>query len=133
MTFFTDNRKSSALQWMEFIPAVVLTVGIAVVSLWENPSMPAAMSAKDKLIHGCMYFLLAVVWMLPVRRRCTGRFVPYISVGIAVVLYGALMEVLQRFCTMSRSGEMADWYADALGASIGLAIIAVWQTTKHTS
>lgn len=118
---------------MEFIPAVVLTVGIAVVSLWENPSMPAAMSANDKLIHGCMYFLLAVVWMLPVLRRCTGRFMPYISVGTAVVLYGALMEVLQRFCTMSRSGEMADWYADALGASIGLAIIAVWQTTKHTS
>jgi VanZ family protein len=41
------------------------------------------------------------------------------------------MEILQRFCTLTRSGEMADIYADALGALLGL--LAVYILAKMTN
>lgn len=129
MTFSENNLESSKHQWLDLIPAVILTVGIAIVSLWENPVMPPMMSAKDKLIHGFMYFLLAELWMIPVRRRFPVRILPYIYVWASVVSYGALMEVLQRFCTLTRSGEIADMYANAIGALIGVAFVAVGQFT----
>ena len=50
---------------------------------------------------------------------------PCLWVWIGVVAYGALMEILQRYCTLTRSGEMADIYADCLGAIIGALFIAL--------
>lgn len=124
--------------YMAYIPAVVMTAGIAVVSLWENPQMPETMQMSDKLAHGVMYALLAVAWMVPISRQhaaisiqCRARILPYIYVCALVTGYGALMEILQRFCTLTRSGEMADLYADAIGAVTGVAIIGLFDFLKH--
>ena len=48
-----------------------------------------------------------------------------VGVCVSVTAYGGLMEILQRFCTLTRSGEMADLYADFLGAVIGVIIVFV--------
>lgn len=125
MTFSENKLTLSKHQWLDLIPAALLTVGIAIVSLWEQPNMPVMLSAKDKLLHGAMYTLLAITWMLPMQRRFPSRIMPYVYVWMAVTFYGAIMEALQRFCTLSRTGEMADLYADAIGALIGVAIVAV--------
>ena len=129
MTFSENNLTPSKHQWLDFIPAALLTVGIAIVSLWEQPNMPVMLSAKDKLLRGAMYALLAITWMLPVRRRFPSRIMPYAYVWMAITFYGAVMEALQRFCTLTRPGEMADLYADAIGALIGVLIVAIGQRT----
>ena len=99
---------------MAFLPAVILTVGIAILSLTESNHMPSV-SLNDKLLHGAMYALLAASWMIPLKRP--------IWIIIGTTAYGALMEILQRFCTLTRSGEMADLLADFIGALIGVGII----------
>lgn len=116
--------------WMQFIPAVVVTAGIVVVSLWESPQLPHTLSAKDKILHGCMYVVLAVTWMVPVARNCVSRIVPYMYVWLGVTLFGALMEVLQRYCTLTRTFEMADIYANAIGSLVGVALVALWLLRK---
>ena len=108
-----------------YIPAVLVTVGIAILSLMESNYVPRSLSAQDKLLHGAMYLFLAVSWMAPVARTFPSRFMPYLWVWSGVVVYGALMEILQRFCTLTRSGEMADLYADMIGALIGVALVAI--------
>jgi VanZ family protein len=110
---------------MAFLPAVVLTVGIAVLSLWENPQVPPSLQLSDKIMHGLMYTFLAMTWMWPLTRIVRTRAITYLYVFLSVTLYGALMEILQRFCTLTRSGEMADIYADALGALLGLLIVFI--------
>lgn len=110
---------------MAFLPAVVLTVGIAVLSLWENPQVPPSLQLSDKIMHGLMYTFLAMTWMWPLTRIVRTRAFTYLYVFLSVTLYGALMEILQRFCTLTRSGEMADIYADALGALLGLLIVFI--------
>lgn len=42
-------------------------------------------------------------------------------------MYGLLMEALQRFCTLTRSGEMADLIADIIGTVFVLIMIALWR------
>ena len=80
--------------------------------------MPAV-SVSDKLMHGVMYLLLAVSWMIPVRRP--------VWVCVAVTLYGGLLELLQHTCTLTRSGEWFDLLADFIGALIGVLLMILFQ------
>ena len=122
-----------------YMPAVLLTVGIALISLWEAPQLPPpVMSLGDKVLHGLMYTALAVAWMVPITRLKIEdlrlKIFSYTAVCLAVTAFGALMEVLQRFCTLTRSGEMADVYADFIGALVGVLIVGIWRmafTTSH--
>ena len=100
------------------MPAVLLTAGIAILSLTESTHMPAV-SVSDKLMHGVMYLLLAISWMIPVRRP--------VWVCLAVTLYGGLLELLQYACTLTRSGEWLDLFADFLGALIGVLSMILFQ------
>ena len=103
---------------MTVMPAVLLTAGIAILSLTESTHMPAV-SVSDKLMHGVMYLLLAISWMIPVRRP--------VWVCLAVTLYGGLLELLQYACTLTRSGEWMDLLADFLGALIGVLLMILFQ------
>ena len=113
---------------MTYIPAVLLTVGIAILSLAESTQMPTV-SLNDKLVHGLMYTLLAVLWMIPVAKlTITNHQSPitnYAVVLLGTTAYGALLELLQHYCTLTRSGEWLDVLADFIGALIGVAIIAI--------
>ncbi len=121
---------------MAYVPAVLMTVGIAVVSLWEAPHLPPpVMSLGDKVLHGLMYTVLAICWAVPMVRFQISNFLSlgndcfkfqisrYAVVVLGVTMYGALMEVLQRFCTLTRSGEMADVLADFIGAAVGVIVV----------
>ena len=114
---------------MAFLPAVILTVGIAIMSLTESTHMPSV-SLNDKLLHGAMYALLAVTWALPLRKLSTLNFHLSTYIICGVTAYGALMEILQRFCTLTRSGEMADLLADFLGAFVGTMIVLLFEISR---
>ena len=125
---------ASKRSYIGYLPAIILSVVVAVLSLWENPEMPASVPMNDKWLHGLMYTLLAVVWMVPSSRQFSEVSIPirtrvlyYIYVCAGVTFYGGLMEVLQRYCTVTRSGEMADLYADGIGAVIGVAIVYLFR------
>ena len=118
---------------MAFMPAVLVAAGIAVLSLWENPYMPEAMRTSDKILHAAVYTVFAVTLMaafVSIRRT---RLSYYVLTCACVTMYGALMEAMQRFCTLTRSGEMADLLADFIGAIVGVLIVALWRicTTSH--
>ena len=87
--------------------------------------MPQAITVSDKLAHGVLYAVLAISMMAGVRRDARMRVRTYLYVCALATSYGALMEILQRFCTLTRSGEMADLYADAIGAIIGLILFGI--------
>ena len=110
---------------MAFIPAVLVAAGIAVLSLTEASRMPSV-QVSDKLVHGVMYCALECALMgafVYIRRT---RVLCYLSTCVAATFYGALMEALQRFCTLTRSGSMGDLLADGAGALIGAAVVALF-------
>ena len=105
-----------------YVPAVLVTAGIAVLSLWENPQVPHAMQMSDKLAHGLLYTVLAVAWMAPLAKNGC-RIGTACALWAAVTAYGGLMELLQHYCTRTRSGDWADLCADAVGALAGVIIV----------
>ena len=118
---------------IEFIPAVLTAIVIAITSLWEQQQIPPAMTMNDKLAHGLLYAILAISMMAGVRRDARMRVRTYLYVCALATSYGALMEILQRYCTLTRSGEMADLYADAIGALIGVIIVAILSIINRKS
>lgn len=126
--------------YMAFIPAVLVAAGIAILSLMEQTHAPRIV-VNDKLMHGFMYAVLGISLILPLLRTSnplnSKPLTRYIGTFVGVTMYGVLMEALQRFCTLTRSGEMADIYADALGALLALLFVAVlrwlWHKKKMTN
>lgn len=114
---------------MVYLPAVLVTAGIAMLSLTESSHMPSV-SVNDKLIHGLMYGVLAVSWLIPLLRTCP-HVRTYLYVCVGATMYGALMETLQRFCTLTRSGEIADLLADFIGVAIGIGIVVLLRIINH--
>ena len=109
---------------MKYLPAVCITVGIAIMSLTESSYMPSV-SLNDKLMHAILYACLAASWWLAIKRPV------WILVG--VTLYGALLELLQHYCTLTRSGEWLDLLADFVGTTITIILAILWQRLSTTS
>ena len=113
--------------YMIFLPAVLVTAGIAILSLTESTQMPSA-SVNDKLIHGLMYAVLALAWLLPLKSSIFHlQSSIYAIVLFGVTAFGALMELLQHYCTLTRSGELLDLLADFVGATFGIAFVVLWK------
>jgi VanZ family protein len=104
-------------------PVVACMAAIFVVSGRTDPTIPAGFS--DKSLHALAYFGLAVL----VFRAIAGRLRARVTWGAAVAVlaitigYGITDEVHQLYVP-GRSADIADVYADAIGASLGL--IGCW-------
>ena len=113
---------------MAFIPAVLLTVGLVIVSLWEQPNVPQTVALHDKIVHGLMYMLLAVSWIVPIRKS---KISYYAFVCVGITLFGALLELLQHYCTITRTGEWLDVLADFFGALLGVILGVLITSLRH--
>ena len=135
-TYVTELKYTSPIatdkSYMAYMPAVVVAAGIAVLSLTEASHMPSV-QLNDKLVHGVMYGLLASCWMAALVYNGRVRVPYYVFTCVCATAYGALMEVLQRYCTLTRSGEMADLFADFAGALIGVTLVALFKIIFHHS
>ena len=109
---------------MAFMPAVIVAAGIAVLSLAEAGEMPSV-RLNDKLVHGVMYLVLALALMGGFVYIKRARKTFYILTCVIATLYGALMELLQHWCTRTRSADVIDLLADFLGALIGVLLLVV--------
>ncbi len=104
-----------------YMPAVLMAAGIAIVSLWENPQAPLIEEIGDKTIHAVIYAVFALTLMFgAMYNRHTGGC-SYLIIGFIAASYGALMEFLQAFCTLTRSGDWRDEIFNIIGVIIGLA------------
>jgi VanZ family protein len=87
----------------------------------------------DKIVH---FFLFGVLCFLLIKGFNKQRSVgflsnnPKISAFIFSCVYGVVIELLQEYVFINRSGEVYDALADAVGALIGLWIFNYWMKRK---
>ena len=110
--------------YMALQPAVFLTAAIAYLSLTESTQVPSV-SLNDKLIHAAMYLALAIAWLIPLKRS--------VWVLLGTTAFGGFMELMQHYCTTTRSGDLLDLLADFVGATIGIILVILWQRLYSTS
>lgn len=105
---------------LRYLPAILVALAVAVLSLMENPDLPLVDRHSDKFWHTVMYVGVAAVFLacLLWDRR---RTLPSAALAwTSAVAYGGLMELLQAYCTVSRTGDWLDLLADIAGATIGV-------------
>jgi membrane associated rhomboid family serine protease len=93
--------------------AVAVLVSLAVLFAPAD-DVPLAPPGVDKLIHGLLFAVLAVTG----RWAGIGRPV----LGVLLVAYGAVSEVLQGLTPLDRTASVADWVADVAGLVLGLVL-----------
>lgn len=90
--------------------AIIITIIIAILSLIKVGKQPIQFKYLDKVEHTIAYFVLALLWLLALRKfRIKGIVV------ITVVLYGVLLEVLQSELTTYRTFDYMDMIANTFG------------------
>jgi VanZ family protein len=78
----------------------------------------------DKWTHFVMYGgTCSVIWFEYLRHHkvIEWRKVVLLAV-VGMILLGGLIELLQAYCTTTRSGEWLDFFADSIGVLLGTAI-----------
>jgi VanZ family protein len=99
----------------------IALVGALAAVTWSSlappDDLPSEIALSDKLLHGIAYAVLGVVAALAQRRPRV------ILTELLLTAFGLLMEVLQDRTTY-RTFDLADLYADALGAAIGVVVVA---------
>jgi len=91
--------------------AVAVLVSLAVL-FTPADGVPSAPPGVDKLVHAGLFALLAL----------TGRWagIGRSSLGVLLVSYAAVSEVLQGLAPLDRSVSVADCLADVAGVLLGL-------------
>ena len=79
---------------------------------------------SDKVLHGAVYAVLAGLFCRSLAGSGAGRAAMAVGFLLAV-LYGASDEYHQTMVP-SRSGSVADWLADSVGAVLGAAVWWGW-------
>ena len=81
----------------------------------------------DKLVHLCMYAALMFVLILENRNNLLSTR-SYLYLSLIPLFFGLLIEIMQSMFTVSRSGDITDLAADAIGIVIA---IGFWLIIKR--
>lgn len=113
---------------LRYIPALLVSIAIAVLSLHEEPLPIRPVSLSDKTLHGLAYSLQAITLLWALWRSYQPGMKSMVLTMVYTVTLGGLMELLQMTLTSTRYGEWLDLTADAIGAALGIAIMYILLT-----
>jgi len=73
----------------------------------------------DKIVHFVMYFVLMFVITFENRKTIKGP-VNLVFIGLIPFFYGILLEILQSFLTVNRTGSIYDALSDIAGIMVSI-------------
>lgn len=118
-------------------PAFLWAVLILALTLSPASDLPEAtwitIYNVDKVIHAVLFGVLYFLLMRGLMKQHTHEFYSRVVlwIVISVILYGAVIEILQSVLPIGRSGGLADWLADCAGT--GIAYIFYRRMHRHKS
>lgn len=99
--------------------SILSSLGVLYLSILRDvsPTYIPKIPYFDKIAHLGMYFILTVVlcYELYRQRHLFKNKVMSVFALSFPILYGGLMELLQAYFFPPRTGDWADWIADAIG------------------
>lgn len=113
-----------------FLLALVYTLFITIGSLISTSSIPKlSVVISDKLIHTVGYFMMLLLWVLFVFFKSKSNNIkPILKITAGIVFaYGIIIEVLQGVLTETRTADMLDILANAVGIILAVLVVIVFQ------
>lgn len=87
----------------------------------------------DKYVHLTMFFMLTALFCYPFFYFPGDNSIIkswFIKIAVYVIIYGILMEYVQKFFVNERSFDLADMLFDALGSIAGLISVSSYYSKK---
>ncbi len=105
------------------ILAFIYTLAVAYISLTplDKYNLPN-FNMADKIVHLLLYFFLTYFWLLAYPSLWKIKWT-YMAIIIA---WGILIEFLQAFLIIGRSGDVFDALANSIGCVLGMLFSAVF-------
>ncbi|MCB9188953.1 MAG: VanZ family protein [Flavobacteriales bacterium] len=119
------------MRFRSFWPFVLWTVIILILSFTSGKSFPSSdwmdWFKLDKWVHAFLYFALFVFGFIPITSRQLGAMPAKTIILISYCLFiGVFTELIQAYCLVDRSGDIADMIANALGVIIGFVFVRIF-------
>ena len=129
------NMTSKLTIWLKSHPiSVILVLAIWYLSLFTPPKTELdSVRFIDKWTHLLMYGSLAfILWVEDWRaRRRPAPALRVLCLYLAPVAMSGIIELVQAYCTTNRSGDWADFAANATGALLGIALGGLATRARH--
>ena len=121
------------LKQIYFWSALFWTGLIIFVCLIKSSDIPQIdMPYLDKVLHACMHFVFTLLWFFYFKKRI-GNFTNFKLLLVSLVLsvlFGIVIELMQKFFTVTRNADLFDVIANLFGAS--LAVVFIINLHKYT-
>jgi VanZ family protein len=122
------------IKFLPFIPAIAwLISSIILLSLPGNnlPEGSFNFPYFDKYVHFIMFFMLTVLFCYPITKWGPGSSTSLFNqIAVYVIVYGIIMEFVQKHLVPNRSFDVVDILFDSLGSLSGLAAIRLYNRKK---
>ena len=109
-----------------FLPATLWLLVILFLSGYPGHKVPSVPFLQfDKLVHTLIYLVLSVFLIFAFQAQYIAnknRFLTAVFVAAFGIFYGGVMEILQHYIFINRSGNWYDFSANTLGAVIGVIV-----------
>jgi VanZ family protein len=105
-----------AILWALFI------FGLCSAKMGGIAQSPLFFPGFDKLVHCGLFFVLVVLCCYGFIRQQYQQAFSYkgiVVITLSAIIYGGIIELLQKFIFTWRSGEWDDLFADSVGACMG--------------
>ena len=115
------------LKYLFSITAIGWTLILTILSLISLESAPKfGFSFADKIAHGLVYFIFAIVWFFSFSKGVTNEFFrknALIASTIFAIVYGICVEIMQETLVTNRQGDWKDVLANTVGTILAILLI----------
>lgn len=104
-----------------YLISILLTISISWLSLSPLEKYNIHFSTSDKILHALAYTILTLSWVFSIKKAHKSNMLK-IKIGLAICLFGIIIEVLQSNITTYRTGDYLDVLANTIGITLALVI-----------
>ncbi len=106
------------------MPAAVWLLIILILSGYPGSHLPKVPIWQfDKLVHSVIYSILSIFLIIAFQKQYvmeTKRFFLITWIVLFGIFYGGIMEILQHYIFINRSGNWYDFIANTIGVTFGV-------------
>jgi VanZ family protein len=109
---------------ISFLPAFLWLIITFILLVLPGSDIPEAPLFNiiyfDKWVHIGLFGVLMLLWGYPFFKTNSPSAFSFLLIAVCVVLYGIIMEFVQKFFVFERSFDLFDILADSLGCLLAL-------------